>query len=216
MDIRKKIDYSKHIVLRRDDPKYFTISKMEHPFYIKNNLPIWSSKIGKSKSLGTIFRTKNGSYIKAKVLVKIATINGELRKYDIFWEFEVYNAEMPKKYIIDTYEHGNLEKYYDSLKMIADNHLRIFPAVIEKKSPKIDANYRAEWARKFLSCLAEYYAEKNPNRIIDKNKKQMKTAIVKLSEIAKDKNLNLSAKYWVDKKNKEQKSKDKISKKNSK
>jgi hypothetical protein len=40
----------------------------------------------------------------------------------------------------------------------------------------------------------------------------MKTAIVKLSEIAKDKNLNLSAKYWIDKKNKEKKSKDKISK----
>jgi hypothetical protein len=168
MDIRKKIDYSKHIDLRRDDPKYFTISKMEHPFYIKNNLPIWSSKIGKSKSLGTIYRTKNGSYIKAKVLVKIATINGELRKYDIFWEFEVYNAEMPKKYIIDTYEHGNLQKYYDSLKMIADNHLRVFPAVIEKKSPKIDANYRAEWARRFLSCLAEY-VEKNRNSRIAKS-----------------------------------------------
>jgi hypothetical protein len=34
-----------------------------------------------------------------------------------------------------------------------------------------------------------------------KNKK-MKVAIVKLSEIQKDKNLTLSAKYWVDKKSK--------------
>ena len=36
----------------------------------------------------------------------------------------------------------------------------------------------------------------------------MKTAIVKMSEIAKDKNLNLSAKYWIDKKKKEEKKKD--------
>lgn len=35
----------------------------------------------------------------------------------------------------------------------------------------------------------------------------MKTAIVKLSEITKDKNLNLSAKYWIDKKEKENNSK---------
>ena len=187
MDIRKKIDYSKPIDLRRYDPKYFTISKMEHPFYIKNNLPIWYSKIGKSKSLGTIYRTKNGSYIKASVLVEKST-KPDIRNYqsdipccDVFWEFEVYNAEIPKKYIIDTY-HGILEKYYDGLKMIADNHLRVFPAVIEKKSevkpPKIDANYRAEWASRFVSYLAEY-AEKNPNGRIAKSYKETKQIIDK-------------------------------------
>lgn len=186
MDIRKKIDYSKPIDLRRYDPKYFTISKMEHPFYIKNNLPIWYSKIGKSKYLGTIYKTKNGSYIKAKVLVEKIT-NPDFRKYDMFWEFEVYNAEIPKKYIIDTYEHGILEKYYDSLKMIADNHLRVFPAVIEKKPPKIDANYRAEWARRFVSYLAEY-AENNPNSRIAKSYKETKQILDKNKKANENRN----------------------------
>jgi hypothetical protein len=37
----------------------------------------------------------------------------------------------------------------------------------------------------------------------------MKVATVKLSEIAKDKNLTLSAKYWIDKKSKKTTKKEK-------
>lgn len=41
------------------------------------------------------------------------------------------------------------------------------------------------------------------------NIQKMKIAIVKLSEIAADKNLNLSAKHWIDKKTKKKNEKQK-------
>jgi hypothetical protein len=86
----------------------------EKEFYEKNNIPRWELKTHESKCLGKIYETENGSYVEATITPVSAQT----------WKFRIYSKDSESFYYITTGT-GELEKYWESLKLLADDMMVI-------------------------------------------------------------------------------------------
>lgn len=78
-------------------------------FYKRNHIPLWECETHKEKDLGIIYKTEEGSFIKAKVNCLPAQ----------FFEFEIYDSEGKITYKISTGS-GGLSNYFNAAKLLAD------------------------------------------------------------------------------------------------
>jgi len=86
----------------------------EIEFYTKNNIPVWECKTHKTKNLGRIYESNDGSYIETKVNPMPAQ----------FFEFKIFCGESQKEYCISTGS-GDMETYFPIMKNIADGMIDI-------------------------------------------------------------------------------------------